>query len=369
MNGAWEDTTVEDAPDHAHLEDILLADTHQADILQTPEEDLKVGARQGTPVGDLAAAPDPFPEADPALPCPPHAEGDHLAQMHHLQGDLSNGIQLNPGWGAPPQQVGRPPKRRAGRSPSPAGSYSSHGSYSSYSSSGSDGSRSPRQKPPAAMAPVGAGAAPGSHPTAGNDYRAELAQAKRREAEASTRVAALEAKLKSSSSGFGEMQATIQELTHRVQKQEETCSHYRKWLSAVAECAKALTDSKAQVVKAEADVKVREEDLAVLVGEAATFVEKERARANKRARRHRDGRPRDAAEALPVSLNGVPDGGVLHQQMISDIPDAGHALPPTAEAATGWAEQGMQIDDQGVVAQDDMVAAKFKPGIKFKLGM
>lgn len=41
-----------------------------------------------------------------------------------------------------------------------------------------------------------------------------------------------------------------------LQKSEETCSHYRKWLSAVAECAKALTDSKAQVVKAEADVKV-----------------------------------------------------------------------------------------------------------------
>ena len=59
--------------------------------------------------------------------------------------------------------------------------------------------------------------APGSHPAAGNEFRAELAQAKRREAEASTRVAALEAKLKSSSSGFGEMQTTIQELTHRVQ--------------------------------------------------------------------------------------------------------------------------------------------------------
>ena len=77
---------------------------------------------------------------------------------------------------------------------------------------------------------------------------------------------------------------------------------------------------------------------------------------------------RDAAEALPASLNGVPDGA-LHQQIISDVSDAGHALPPAAEAATGWAEQGMQIDDQGVVPQDDMVAAKFKPGIKFKLGM
>ena len=59
--------------------------------------------------------------------------------------------------------------------------------------------------------------APGSHPAASNEFRTELAQAKRREAEASTRVAALEAKLKSSSSGFGEMQTTIQELTHRVQ--------------------------------------------------------------------------------------------------------------------------------------------------------
>ena len=58
---------------------------------------------------------------------------------------------------------------------------------------------------------------PVSHAAPGSDYRAELAQAKRREAEASTRVAALEAKLKSSSSGFGEMQASVQELTHRVQ--------------------------------------------------------------------------------------------------------------------------------------------------------
>lgn len=46
---------------------------------------------------------------------------------------------------------------------------------------------------------------------------AELAHAKRREAEASTRVAALEAKLKSTSSVQGEMQASVQELSHRLQ--------------------------------------------------------------------------------------------------------------------------------------------------------
>ena len=43
---------------------------------------------------------------------------------------------------------------------------------------------------------------------------------------------------------------------------------------------------------------VREDDLTVLVGEAATFVEKERARASKRARRHRDGRPRSGSAHL-----------------------------------------------------------------------
>lgn len=92
--GAWVDSTVEDVPDHAHLEDILLADTHQADILPTPEEGLQVGARQGTPVEGLAAAPDPFPGADPAPPCPPPAEGDLLAQMYQLQGDLRTVQQL-----------------------------------------------------------------------------------------------------------------------------------------------------------------------------------------------------------------------------------------------------------------------------------
>ena len=41
-----------------------------------------------------------------------------------------------------------------------------------------------------------------------------------------------------------------------LQKQDDLCSHYRKWLTAVAECAKALTDSKAAVATAEAEVKV-----------------------------------------------------------------------------------------------------------------
>lgn len=60
-------------------------------------------------------------------------------------------------------------------------------------------------------------AVPSVDHAAGGSLGAELAQAKRREAEATTRVAALEAKLKSSSSVHGEMQASVQELSHRLQ--------------------------------------------------------------------------------------------------------------------------------------------------------
>lgn len=78
---------------------------------------------------------------------------------------------------------------------------------------------------------------------------------------------------------------------------------------------------------------------------------------------------REAAEAV-VGMNGVPDGAMQQQPMITDAAAAGQALPAGGEPATGWAEQGMQIDDHGGAGQlDDMVAAKFKPGIKFKLGM
>ena len=51
---------------------------------------------------------------------------------------------------------------------------------------------------------------------------------------------------------------------------------------------------------------VREEDLTLLVVEAATFMEKERARASKRARRHRDPRTRSVSVHTHVLLNSVP---------------------------------------------------------------
>ena len=52
-------------------------------------------------------------------------------------------------------------------------------------------------------------------------------------------------------------------------------------------------------------MQVREEDLTVLVGEAATFMEKERARASKRARRHRDARTRSALPSMLLNALGT----------------------------------------------------------------
>ena len=76
---------------------------------------------------------------------------------------------------------------------------------------------------------------------------------------------------------------------------------------------------------------------------------------------------REAAEAAVAAVNGMADG-TRQQPMATDPAAARLSLPAGGETATGWAEQGMQIDG-GANQQDDMVAAKFKPGIKFKLGV
>ena len=71
-----------------------------------------------------------------------------------------------------------------------------------------------------------------------------------------------------------------------LQKSDDVCSQYRKWLSAVSECTKALTASKTRLEEAKKDMAEREEDLNILVNEAGTFMQKEQARAAKRAKRH-----------------------------------------------------------------------------------
>ena len=51
----------------------------------------------------------------------------------------------------------------------------------------------------------------------GGREHAELQHARRREAELTSRIAALEAKVKSGSSVQGEMQQSVQEMSHRLQ--------------------------------------------------------------------------------------------------------------------------------------------------------
>lgn len=62
-----------------------------------------------------------------------------------------------------------------------------------------------------------AGAGPISNVAMSGREHAELQQSRRREAELATRVAALEAKVKSGSSVQGEMQQSVQEISHRLQ--------------------------------------------------------------------------------------------------------------------------------------------------------
>ena len=65
-----------------------------------------------------------------------------------------------------------------------------------------------------------------------------------------------------------------------------------------------------------------------------------------------------------MAVNGLPEVAAP-QAMITD--GAAEAMA-VDQAGSGWAEQGVLVDDQARAQQDDMVAAKFKPGIKFKLG-
>lgn len=85
-SGAWEGSTVGDALGPARLEDILLADTHQAGTPPTPGGAPQAEAPQATAAGALAAVPDPFLGADLAPHCHPQGGEDPPMQTDRLQG-------------------------------------------------------------------------------------------------------------------------------------------------------------------------------------------------------------------------------------------------------------------------------------------
>ncbi len=57
-----------------------------------------------------------------------------------------------------------------------------------------------------------------------------------------------------------------------LQKSEEACKQYKKWLKAMAEYARALLGAKQAVQAAEEEAKGREEDLSLFLEQADTFL-------------------------------------------------------------------------------------------------
>lgn len=75
---------------------------------------------------------------------------------------------------------------------------------------------------------------------------------------------------------------------------------------------------------------------------------------------------REPAAGDALAVNGLPEAVAPQANMTDGAAEAPMAVD---QGASGWAEHGMLVGEQGRAAQqDDMVAAKFKPGIKFKLG-
>ena len=57
-----------------------------------------------------------------------------------------------------------------------------------------------------------------------------------------------------------------------LQKSEEACKQYKKWLKAMAEYARAMLGAKQAVQAAEEEAKGREEDLSMFLEQADTFL-------------------------------------------------------------------------------------------------
>lgn len=69
-----------------------------------------------------------------------------------------------------------------------------------------------------------------------------------------------------------------------AQKVEESVKQYRKWLVALADCAKAAIAGKEAVRAAEAEFLPREQELGLFLKEADTFLAAQKHRSGRRKR-------------------------------------------------------------------------------------
>ena len=69
-----------------------------------------------------------------------------------------------------------------------------------------------------------------------------------------------------------------------VQRSEESCKQYRKWLAALADYARAVITGRETVRAAEAEFLQREEELGLFLQEADSFLASQKHRSGRRKR-------------------------------------------------------------------------------------
>lgn len=254
-------------------------------------------------------------------------------------------------------------------------------SYSSASkseaSSGGEGAKDKKER--------SAGAKP---PPSGEAVKKEMMRLRKVEAELTGRVRALEAEAKAGKGSRAALEGQLEDVQSQIKLRDEQVKKYRQWLGALLECTTKLAAGKAAMAAAEAEVKQREADLALLNEEVAAFMSKAR---EERASSRRSRREERQSAAVPEDED-MPQKQLEYDDMVDTYEAAaeehershreggGHlaeamqyAVDQGNGGSAGEAQEGQwggQESGEGAEAQGgDDVAAKFAPGIKFKLAV
>lgn len=271
----------------------------------------------------------------------------------------------------------RSPKRRrrdASASPSRATSPSRRGSASSSSTSSSSSSDDGEHRSPSNAPAKKRALSPGPPPAArtsavvAEQVRKGLAVARRRESELVARCGQMESELHQQRASTQQLHGQAEALAQEVQVRDGVISKYRTYLRAVLECSRKLLLGRQMLADAEKEVSLRQGDLGNLVNVASEFLNLELHAAAVQS-----------AGATPgVSPSGV---AVVADRLFPD-PLLQSGSPNKGGGAVGGA--GMQpgavnglVNGVGAAAGGagayadllDIPAAKFQPGIKFKVAV
>lgn len=171
-----------------------------------------------------------------------------------------------------------------------------------------------------------------------------------------------------------------------LQKSEDSCKQYRKWLAALADYSRQLIGGREGVRAAEAEYVQREEELGLFLKEADAFLAAQKHRTGRRKRdrcrcpsflpssirspmRRRGKQSWCLARLLmdapvPSTLNVAPGSALCRQAAAMDTETPATQEGEAQEVKAEQTTNGTQTSTDG---PDKDAAAKFKPGIKFKL--